>query len=42
MEKSSKIAWKLVPLRHFSPLKIVPLIEVPLYIFFACENFDLV
>jgi hypothetical protein len=31
MEKSSQIAWKLVPLRHFSPLKVVPLIEVLLY-----------
>jgi hypothetical protein len=28
MEKSSQIAWKLVPLRHFFPLKVVPLIEV--------------
>jgi hypothetical protein len=28
MEKSSQIAWKLVPLRHFLPLKVVPLIEV--------------
>jgi hypothetical protein len=32
MEKSSQIAWKLVPLRHFFPLKVVPLIEVLLYI----------
>jgi hypothetical protein len=31
MEKSSQIAWKLVPLRHFFPLKVVPLIEVLLY-----------
>jgi hypothetical protein len=31
MEKSSQIAWKLVPLIHFSPLKVVPLIEVLLY-----------
>jgi hypothetical protein len=31
MEKSSQIAWKIVPLRHFFPLKIVPLIEVPQY-----------
>jgi hypothetical protein len=33
MEKSSQIAWKLVPLRHFFPLKVVPLIEVLLYTF---------
>jgi hypothetical protein len=32
MEKSSKIAWKIVPLRHFFPLKVVPLIEVLLYL----------
>jgi hypothetical protein len=31
MEKSSQIAWKSVPLRHFFPLKVVPLIEVLLY-----------
>jgi hypothetical protein len=31
MEKSSQIAWKIVPLRHFPPLKVVPLIEVLLY-----------
>jgi hypothetical protein len=31
MEKSSQIAWKIVPLKHFSPLKVVPLIEVLLY-----------
>jgi hypothetical protein len=31
MEKSSQIAWKVVPLRHFFPLKVVPLIEVLLY-----------
>jgi hypothetical protein len=31
MEKSSQIAWKLVPLRHLFPLKVVPLIEVLLY-----------
>jgi hypothetical protein len=31
MEMSSQIAWKLVPLRHFSTLKVVPLIEVLLY-----------
>jgi hypothetical protein len=32
MEKSSQIAWKIVPLRHFFPPKVVPLIEVLLYI----------
>jgi hypothetical protein len=32
MEKSSQIAWKIVPLRHFFPLKVVPLIEILLYI----------
>jgi hypothetical protein len=32
MEKSSQIAWKIVPLKHFFPLKVVPLIEVLLYI----------
>jgi hypothetical protein len=26
-----QIAWKIVPLRHFFPLKVVPLIEVLLY-----------
>jgi hypothetical protein len=31
MEKSSQIAWTIVPLRHFFPLKVVPLIEVLLY-----------
>jgi hypothetical protein len=31
MEKSSQIAWKIVPLRHFFLLKVVPLIEVLLY-----------
>jgi hypothetical protein len=31
MKKSSQIAWKLVPLRHFFPLKAVPLIEILLY-----------
>jgi hypothetical protein len=31
MEKSSQIAWKIVPLRQFFPLKVVPLIEVLLY-----------
>jgi hypothetical protein len=31
MEKSSQIAWKIVPLVHFFPLKVVPLIEVLLY-----------
>jgi hypothetical protein len=24
MEKSSQIAWKIVPLRHLFPLKVVP------------------
>jgi hypothetical protein len=38
MEKSSQIAWKLVPLRHFFPLKVVPLIEVLLYLFSAFKN----
>jgi hypothetical protein len=38
MEKSSQIAWKIVPLRHFSPLKVVPLIEVLLYLFFNLEQ----
>jgi hypothetical protein len=32
MENSSQIAWKLVPLRHFFPLKAVPLIELLLYV----------
>jgi hypothetical protein len=31
MEKSSQIAWKIVPLRHFFPLKVVPLFEILLY-----------
>jgi hypothetical protein len=31
MEKSSQIAWKLVPLILFFPLKVFPLIEVLLY-----------
>jgi hypothetical protein len=31
MEKSSQIAWKLVPLTHFFPLKVALLIEVLLY-----------
>jgi hypothetical protein len=31
MEKSSQIALKIVPLRHFFSLKVVPLIEVLLY-----------
>jgi hypothetical protein len=31
MEKSSQIAWKIVPLRLFFPLEVVPLIEVLLY-----------
>jgi hypothetical protein len=32
MEKSSQIARKFVPLKHFFPLKVVPLIEVLLYL----------
>jgi hypothetical protein len=32
MEKSSQIIWKIVPFRHFFPLKVVPLIEVLLYL----------
>jgi hypothetical protein len=32
MEKSSQIPWEIVPLRHFFPLKVVPLIEVLLYL----------
>jgi hypothetical protein len=35
MEKSSQIAWKLLPLRHIFPLKVVPRIEVLLYSTFA-------
>jgi hypothetical protein len=31
MKKSSQIAWKIFPLRHFFPLKVVPLIEILLY-----------
>jgi hypothetical protein len=31
MKKSGQIAWKIVPLRHFFLLKVVPLIEVLLY-----------
>jgi hypothetical protein len=38
MEKSSQIAWKIVPLRHFFPLKVVPPIEVLLYT--ASANFQ--
>jgi hypothetical protein len=38
MEKSSQIAWKIVPLRHFFPLKVVPLIEVLLYYLSARET----
>jgi hypothetical protein len=37
MEKSIQIAWKIVPLRHFFPLKVVPLIEVLLYGKSKCE-----
>jgi hypothetical protein len=36
MEKSSQIAWKVVPLGHFFPLKVVPLIEVLLY--YQCSS----
>jgi hypothetical protein len=32
MEKSSQIAWKIVPLRHSFPRKVVPLIEGLLYV----------
>jgi hypothetical protein len=32
MEKSSQIAWKIVPLRQIFPLKVVPLIEGLLYL----------
>jgi hypothetical protein len=28
MEKSGQIAWKIVPLRHYFPPKVVPLIEI--------------
>jgi hypothetical protein len=28
MEKSSQIAWRIVPLRHIFPLEFVPVIEV--------------
>jgi hypothetical protein len=31
METSNQIAWKIVPIRNFFPLKVVPLIEVLLY-----------
>jgi hypothetical protein len=31
MEKSSQTPWKIVPLRHFFPLKVFPLIGVLLY-----------
>jgi hypothetical protein len=31
MEKSSQIAWRIVPLKDFFPPKVVPLIEVLLY-----------
>jgi hypothetical protein len=37
MKKSSQIALKIVPLRHFFPLKVVPLIEVLLYLEFNQE-----
>jgi hypothetical protein len=35
MEKLSQIAWKIVLLRHFFPPKVVPLIEVLLYLVLA-------
>jgi hypothetical protein len=38
MEKSSQIAWKIVPLRHFTPLKVVPLIEVLLFSKTTCSR----
>jgi hypothetical protein len=38
MEKSSQIAWELVPLRHFFPLKVVPLIEVLLSMAIPCHK----
>jgi hypothetical protein len=41
MEKSSQIAWKIVPLRHFFPLKVVPLIEVLLYTAFESHTSSL-
>jgi hypothetical protein len=31
MKKSSQTAWQIVPLRHFFPLMVVPLIEILLY-----------
>jgi hypothetical protein len=37
MEKSSQIAWKIVPLRHSFPLKVVSLIEVLLYMSLCLE-----
>jgi hypothetical protein len=39
MEKSSQIAWKIVPLSHFYPLKVVPLIEVLLYLYYLISHF---
>jgi hypothetical protein len=36
MEKSSQIAWKFVPPIHFFPLKVVPLIEILLYLQINC------
>jgi hypothetical protein len=41
MEKSSQIAWKIVPLRHFFPLKVVPLNEVLLYTKVAALSSDM-
>jgi hypothetical protein len=40
MEKSSQIAWKIVPLRHFFPLKVVPLIEVLLYLVWYSDEVE--
>jgi hypothetical protein len=38
MEKSNQIAWKIIPLGHFFPIKVVPLIEVLLW-FIALLSF---
>jgi hypothetical protein len=40
MEKSSQIAWKIVPLRYLFPLKVVPLIEVLLYWLHASSSLE--
>jgi hypothetical protein len=39
MEKSSQIAWKIVPLRQFFPLKVVPLIKVLLESIYDLQTF---